>query len=276
MLVEGGANLGLERLDLTLAGTAGYFGFRSNAGTPSTTQEETPPAGVEEVHFTAADGVELRGWWWPGRDASKAVVLLHGFRSNRLQMFRRMQWLHDTGYASLIFDFRGCGVSGSRRGQMFIGTEWPQDLQAALTYLETRPEVDLERIAAIGSSWGGGVTIFTAAVDRRIRCAISLAAPANGKRWLQTQWTTWHGKTGWEQFQADIAANRRRLVADGHPAGRPLGAAGAVARRTRGCVQHRHHRNIRDVRVRRIPAGAPHAAAPAGPRSCRPSSARTG
>ncbi len=148
-----------------------------------------------------------------------AVVMSHGMANNRDEAEQHSYLagrLEEEGYVVLRFDFRGCGVSGGQRGQMFIGTEWPQDLQAAVTYLETRPEVDPGRIAAVGSSWGGGVTIFTAAVDRRIHCAISLAAPANGRRWLQTQWTTWHGQAGWEQFLAEVAANRRQLVA-GNP-----------------------------------------------------------
>lgn len=145
-----------------------------------------------------------------------AVVMSHGMANNRDEADQHSYLgdrLEEVGYVVLRFDFRGCGLSGAPRGQMLIGTEWPQDLRAAITYLENRPEVDPERIAAIGSSWGGGVTIFTAAVDRRIRCAVSLAAPANGKRWLQTQWTTWHGQAGWEQFQAEIAVNRRQTVA---------------------------------------------------------------
>jgi fermentation-respiration switch protein FrsA (DUF1100 family) len=40
-----------------------------------------------------------------------------------------------------------------------------------------------------------------------------LAAPASGERWLETQWTTRHGKAGWERFLGEVAANRRRMLA---------------------------------------------------------------
>ncbi len=151
----------------------------------------------------------------PAQVRRPAVVMSHGMANNRDEADQHSYLgarLEAAGYVTLRFDFRGCGASGSR-GQMFIGTEWPQDLRAALTYLETRPEVDPERIAAIGSSWGGGVTIYTAAYDRRIRCAVSLAAPASGERWLETQWTAQHGKAGWERFLGEVAADRRRVLA---------------------------------------------------------------
>jgi dipeptidyl aminopeptidase/acylaminoacyl peptidase len=95
---------------------------------------------------------------------------------------------------------------------MLIGTEWPQDVRNALTYLSTRPEVDAERIGAMGSSWGGGVTSYTAAFDKRIKAVVSLGGPASGERWLRHQWLTQHGEDGWQQFLADVAADRERRV----------------------------------------------------------------
>jgi alpha-beta hydrolase superfamily lysophospholipase len=125
------------------------------------------------------------------------------------------RFLEEAGYAVLRFDFRGCGESGVR-GRMLIGSEWPQDLQAAVTFLQARPEVDPSRIAAVGSSWGGGVTIYTAAQDRRLRCAVSLGAPANGERWLHFQWSQVFGEEGWKAFLADVAEDRLRC-AQGQP-----------------------------------------------------------
>ena len=45
------------------------------------------------------------------------------------------------------------------------------DLRCCLDYLETRPEVDPGRLGMMGLSFGGTVTAFTAAVDRRIKAA---------------------------------------------------------------------------------------------------------
>jgi dienelactone hydrolase len=47
------------------------------------------------------------------------------------------------------------------------------DARRALDYLETRPEVDTSRLGMIGHSLGGQETLFTAAIDTRIRAAVS-------------------------------------------------------------------------------------------------------
>ena len=47
------------------------------------------------------------------------------------------------------------------------------DARRALDYLETRPEVDASRLGMIGHSLGGQETLFTTAIDTRIRAAVS-------------------------------------------------------------------------------------------------------
>ena len=47
------------------------------------------------------------------------------------------------------------------------------DARRALDYLETRPEVDASRLGMIGHSLGGQETLFTTALDTRIRAAVS-------------------------------------------------------------------------------------------------------
>jgi len=144
-----------------------------------------------------------------------AVVMCHGMANDRDESGQHIfmgKKLEEAGYVVLRFDFRGCGVSGAPRGRMLIGTEWPQDLRNAITYLGMRPEVDPERIGVMGSSWGGGVTAHTAAIDRRIKCAVSLGAPASGERWLRNQWVTQHGEEGWRKFLVDVAADQQRRV----------------------------------------------------------------
>lgn len=46
------------------------------------------------------------------------------------------------------------------------------DVIRTIDYLETRPEVDQERIGVMGISGGGTVTLFTAALDERLRAAV--------------------------------------------------------------------------------------------------------
>jgi len=147
------------------------------------------------------------------------VVLSHGMANNRDEAGQHSYLaarLEESGYAVLRFDFRGCGESGAPRGMMLIGSEWTWDLRAAVTFLGAQPQVDPSRIGAVGSSWGGGVTVFTAAHDRRIRSAVSLGAPSNGERWLRHQWVSLHGETGWQEFLGRVEGNRK-LCVQGRP-----------------------------------------------------------
>ena len=46
------------------------------------------------------------------------------------------------------------------------------DAIRSIDYLQTRPEVDKERIGCVGLSWGGTHTAYTAALDERIKSAV--------------------------------------------------------------------------------------------------------
>ncbi|MCX8213282.1 MAG: prolyl oligopeptidase family serine peptidase [SAR202 cluster bacterium] len=41
-----------------------------------------------------------------------------------------------------------------------------------MTYLQSRPEVDPDRIGCVGLSYGGTMTLFTTAMDEPIKCAV--------------------------------------------------------------------------------------------------------
>lgn len=56
-------------------------------------------------------------------------------------------------------------------GYTFMGMQL-HDLRCALDYLCTRPEVNRARLGACGLSTGGMMTLFLAATDRRVRCAV--------------------------------------------------------------------------------------------------------
>ncbi len=56
------------------------------------------------------------------------------------------------------------------------------DGMRAIDYLISRPEVDAQRIGCTGHSGGGTLTLFIAAVDERVKCAV-LNEGGGGQRW---------------------------------------------------------------------------------------------
>jgi dipeptidyl aminopeptidase/acylaminoacyl peptidase len=120
--------------------------------------------------------------------------------------------LTDAGFSVLIFDYRGFGDSGGDRGTLSPRMQL-EDLVNAVTYLETRPEIDEDRISAFGSGGtGGGNAVLLAATDPRIRCAVSQVPVADGADWLRRMRST---VADWEAFVERVNRDRRDRVLTG-------------------------------------------------------------
>jgi dipeptidyl aminopeptidase/acylaminoacyl peptidase len=95
------------------------------------------------------------------------------------------QSLADMGYVALIWDYRGVGESEGEYGRLYP-QEQSEDIRNGLTYLETNPKVDPDRLALLGFSFGAGMVPYVAGVDGRVRCAISVAGWGDGERWMRS------------------------------------------------------------------------------------------
>jgi dienelactone hydrolase len=112
-----------------------------------------------------------------------AVVVLHGLGGRKEQMTDLMEDLSRRGYLTLAIDARWHGERGpglqaamirafrSRRGHPYV-YETVSDLFRTLDYLQSRSDVDGERIGMIGFSMGGQQTWITAALDTRVKVAV--------------------------------------------------------------------------------------------------------
>jgi uncharacterized protein len=79
----------------------------------------------------------------------------------------------ENGIAALRFNFRGTGNS---EGPYDNGIGEQDDVRAALAYLRELPEVDAERIALAGYSFGVGVAVRVAS-DPDLRAFIGVSLP---------------------------------------------------------------------------------------------------
>ncbi|MEO2028373.1 MAG: prolyl oligopeptidase family serine peptidase [Fuerstiella sp.] len=100
-------------------------------------------------------------------------------------------WFARNGYACLTIDTLQLGeIEGMHHGTYKYDRWWwnargytPAGVEAwncirALDYLETRPEIDADRIGVTGRSGGGAYSWWIAAIDERIKCAIPVAGIA--------------------------------------------------------------------------------------------------
>ena len=109
----------------------------------------------EEVTFVASDGVELHGWFVPGR-SSLTLLWFHGNAGNISHRLDNLKLLRNNLEVSVfLFDYRGYGHSQGKPSEQ--GTYL--DAEAALAYLGSRGDGSLEHIIYFGRSLGAAVAV---------------------------------------------------------------------------------------------------------------------
>src|SRR6185503_518862 len=108
------------------------YNDRENAGlTPASFQ-----LAFEDIAFKAADGIELKGWWVPAESPRGTVVLVHGLNRSRIEMVKKVPFLHQAGRNALLFDLRHHGQSGGDVSS--FGYFEKEDVHAAATFARAR------------------------------------------------------------------------------------------------------------------------------------------
>ena len=129
-----------------------------------------------DIEFSA-EGVTLRGWFYPAEAASGAaptVVMAHGFSAvKEMYLDRFAEVFAAAGLNALVFDNRNFGASDGEPRQEIDPWGQGRDYRHAITYATTLPEVDAERIGVWGSSYSGGHVLVVGAIDRRVKAVVS-------------------------------------------------------------------------------------------------------
>jgi uncharacterized protein len=136
-----------------------------------------------DVEFTVEGAVKLRGWLFepPGPGPHPAITMAHGYAGSRdhgLEPYARA--FAEDGFVVLLHDHRSFGVSdGEPRHDV---DPWQQisDWRRAISFLESRPEVDTTRIGLWGTSYAGGHAIVLGATDRRLRAVVAQIPTISG------------------------------------------------------------------------------------------------
>ena len=104
------------------------------------------------------------------RSPVPAVVMGHSVVMVKEALGPHAEYLVRAGFAVLAVDYRTIGSSeGEPRGQWFPEQQ-VEDLRAGVSFLQTRSEIDPERIGLWGHSTGAGVAIMAGVLDRRVKC----------------------------------------------------------------------------------------------------------
>lgn len=111
-----------------------------------------------------------------GAGRPPAVVLAHGFASDRRGMSVLARALTQAGYAVLTLDFRGHGENRNPFVRRGAHTEsLYADLRAAVDFLRTLPDVDGGRISLMGHSMGAGAALDYAGFDPALDATVMIS-----------------------------------------------------------------------------------------------------
>jgi alpha-beta hydrolase superfamily lysophospholipase len=154
-------------------------------------------------------------------EAAPAVVLAGGWcyvkeivQQTYARAFAR------AGLHALLFDYRRLGASGGEPRQHLDPHDQIEDYKNALSYLESREDVDARRLGAWGISYSGGHVLILGAVDPRVRSVASIVPVIDGYANMQRA----HGTLGFRRLKQTIRDARRRLYETGEHSYIPHGA----------------------------------------------------
>ncbi len=180
---------------------------------------------IEKVVFQSLPALYVTGNFYLPKEAAKplpTILYLCGHSPNPLgakcQYQDRAIWFASHGFACLVLDtLEFAEISGLHHGTHDLNLwHWlslgytPAGVEVwnairALDYLETRPEVDAQRIGLTGISGGGAMTWYTAGVDERIKAAAPVCSTftfgSQAAHWVahgQCDCIYYHNTYGWD------------------------------------------------------------------------------
>jgi len=144
------------------------------------------------------------------------IVWIHGgpHGQMRAKFFPRLQVLAGLGYALWVPNHRGSTGYG-RSFSEAIDRSWGDvdvdDLKAGLAWLKTSGRVDLKRLAVMGGSYGGYMTLRAMTELPKVwKCGIDVFGPSNLLTMLTSDPPSWRKYT--DEAIGHVVKDRKRLI----------------------------------------------------------------
>jgi dipeptidyl aminopeptidase/acylaminoacyl peptidase len=126
----------------------------------------------------------LRAYLYPGRSRA-TVVVSPGSNAPASAVGPWVAFLHRAGYTVVSYDPRG--TAGRLGVAQTFGAREADDLVRLLRVLARRHDVDAHRVALLGLSLGGSVSLLAAARDRSVRAVVDDSGFADARAQLQRE-----------------------------------------------------------------------------------------
>ena len=145
---------------------------------------------AELVRWKSFDGKEISGFLYkpPAKFTGKrpVLVVIHGGPEGQSQptfLGRSNYYLNELGIALIYPNVRGStgyGKTFTMLDNGFKREDTYKDINALFEWIGTRPDLDAERIAVTGGSYGGHMTLAVSTFySDRIRCSVDIVGMSN-------------------------------------------------------------------------------------------------
>jgi dipeptidyl aminopeptidase/acylaminoacyl peptidase len=125
----------------------------------------------ERVRFPSRQpGINIAGWWVPGKPDAPAVILVHGIGGckSAIDVLVPAGMLWRNGFSVLLIDVRNVGDSDSDNGWTSAGNKEYLDVLGAWDWLVQEKAYAPERIGLFGASLGGATALYALSEEPRV------------------------------------------------------------------------------------------------------------
>lgn len=137
----------------------------------------------QDIEFQS-EGTTVRGWLYTpdeGEGPFPTIVMAGGWcYVKEIVQPHYAQMFSEHGFAAVLFDYRNFGDSDGARRQHIDPAMQIEDYRNAISFAESLDVVDSTRIGSWGLSYSGGHSLVLAAIDSRVKCAVSQIPVVDG------------------------------------------------------------------------------------------------
>ena len=151
------------------------------------------------------------GDWKAGDPPRPGILVLAGYSGNtQADCTHMMKRLCAEGWFVFGYDYVGFGKSDGKRNR-HRPLEQAQNTYDALTYMQTVPGIDPERLAIYGTSFGCANGIWVTAHDERVKCLVTSVGVTDGYEWMRSIRRPWE----WLAFKDRVLKEAQKRVVSG-------------------------------------------------------------
>jgi pimeloyl-ACP methyl ester carboxylesterase len=138
--------------------------------TESVTPQSSFQSNFVSLSFTDHQGGEHEGWLLVGLKGAPAIILCHGYDSNRSELLALGSLLRQNHFNVYVFNFHG---AKARQSFSDLGIRQADDLLAAIETVAKQPGVNPRRVGLFGVTTGGYAVLAAAEQSPLVKALVA-------------------------------------------------------------------------------------------------------